>query len=73
MPDEQDSAELFDEDTVGDDGRSLEPTPDDGRVHGHLLAPDEGGPDEVSELVATEIPTDGQLAPEEAALHLEDH
>ncbi len=47
--------------------------PTDDVVHGRLMAPDEGGNDDVAELVATEYPVDDPLAPEESALHIEEH
>jgi len=71
--DEQDRAELFDEEARGEDETPVEPAPDDDRVHGQLGAPDQLGADHIAELVADEFPADGPLAPEEQALHLEDH
>jgi len=71
--DEQDVAELYDEESRGDDETIIETSPAGGRPRGQLLAPDQGGVDETAELVATELPADDLLSPEEAALHLEDH
>lgn len=72
MTDEQDRAELFDDDTVGV-GSVDDDVVDDGHLHDRLVAPDEGGPDDVAELVASEVPADSPLSAEEAALHYEDH
>ena len=71
--DEQDTAELYDEESLGEDETIIETAAPDGRIHGELLAPDGGGVDDVAELVARELPTDDEMSPEEAALHLEDH
>lgn len=70
--DEQDLAEMYDEESLGDDEPRVEPEPADGRLHGHLAAPDAGGNDGTAELVATEYPEDGDpLSPEERAMHTE--
>ncbi len=71
--DEQDTAELYDEESLGEDETIIETATPDGRLHGELLAPDGGGIDGVAELVAHELPTDDEMSPEGAALHLEDH
>lgn len=72
-PDEQDRAEEFDEEALGEDETRVEPPPNDGMVHGHLGSPDQLYADNISELVAEEFPTDDLLSPEESAMHLEDH
>lgn len=71
--DEQDIAEMYDEESRGEDETIAEIEPLYGRVRGKLLAPDGGGVDDVGELVATELEDDGDRSPEESALHLEDH
>jgi hypothetical protein len=73
MGDAQDLAEAFDEEFQGEDEPQVEPEVDDGYVHGVIGAPDQLGADRIKALVAVEFPADGPLAPEEAALHLEDH
>ncbi len=72
-PDEQDRAEEFDEESLGEDEPRLEPPPNDDMVHGHLGSPDQLGADRIAELVADEFETDDLLSPEESAMHLEDH
>jgi hypothetical protein len=71
--DEQDRAEMFDEDVLDDDQIGFTPWPPDGRVHGVIGSPDQLGADDIAELVADEFPADDQLAPEEAAMHVEEH
>ena len=69
--DEQDTAELYDEESLGQDETIIETDAPDGRIHGQLFVPD-GGADDGAELAARELRTDGETSPEEAALHLEE-
>lgn len=73
-PDAQDEAEMFDEESRGEDETVVEgPPPGDGHLHGRLLAPDQLLDDEIAELIATEQPAEDPLTAEEAAMHYEDH
>ena len=72
--DAQDEAEMFDEETRGEDETVVEgPPPDDGLVHGNIVAPDPLLADDIAELVGSEEPAEDPLSAEEAALHYEDH
>ena len=72
--DAQDEAEQFDEEARGEDETIVEgSSPDDGHLHGRLLAPDQLLDDEIAELIATEQPAEDPLTSEEAAMHYEDH
>ncbi len=59
--DDQQSAETFDEEALG--GDETNPT------HLELMGPDEGGDDDVAELIATTEEAEGPLSPEERAVH----
>ncbi|MBK5289065.1 MAG: hypothetical protein JJE46_11430 [Acidimicrobiia bacterium] len=73
-PDAQDEAEMFDEETRGEDETVVEPPlPEDGHVHGTIVAPDQLLADDVAELIASEQPAEDPLTAEEAAMHYEDH
>jgi hypothetical protein len=73
-PDAQDTAEVFDEESRGEDETVVEgPAPDDGHVHGRLVAPDQLLSDDIAELIASEQPAEDPLSAEEAAMHYEDH
>ena len=72
--DEQDIAELYDEDAMGDEGPITEDRAgSDDLVHGIIGSPDQLGNDDIAELVASEYPADGPQSPEEAAMHTEEH
>jgi hypothetical protein len=73
-PDSQDQAEVFDEESRGEDETVVDaPPPDDGLVHGRLVAPDQLLADDIAELIASEEPAEDPLTAEEAAMHYEDH
>lgn len=59
--DDQEFAEMFDEEALG--GDEVNPT------HHELMGPDEGGDDDVSELIATSEDAEGPMSPEERAVH----
>ena len=72
--DEQDRAEMFDEESRGEDETMVDgPDPTDGHLHGRIGAPDQLGSDDIAELVGVEEPAEDDLSPEEAAMHFEDH
>lgn len=73
-PDAQDEAEMFDEETRGEDETVVEDAvPDDGYVHGNIVAPDQLLADDIAELIAAEQPAEDPLSAEEAAMHYEEH
>ena len=73
-PDAQDEAEMFDEESRGEDETNVEgPGPADGYVHGNIVAPDALLADDIAELIASEQPAEDPLTAEEAAMHYEDH
>ncbi len=72
--DAQDEAEMFDEETRGEDETVVEgPLADDGHVHGNIVAPDQLLADDIAELIGSEQPAEDPLSAEEAAMHYEDH
>ncbi len=72
--DAQDEAEMFDEESRGEDETIVEgPPADDGHVHGNILAPDQLLADDIAELIASEQAAEDPLTAEEAAMHYEDH
>ena len=72
--DAQDEAEMFDEESHGEDETIVEgPPADDGHVHGNIVAPDQLLADDIAELIASEQPAEDPLSAEEAAMHYEDH
>lgn len=73
-PDAQDEAEMFDEESRGEDETNVEgPAADDGYVHGSIVAPDALLADDIAELIASEQPAEDPLTAEEAAMHYEEH
>ena len=73
-PDAQDEAEMFDEESRGEDEVEVEgPGPADGYVHGSIVAPDPLLADGIAELIASEQPAEDPLSAEESAMHYEDH
>ena len=73
-PDPQDEAEMFDEESRGEDETDVEAkAPEDGYVHGSIVAPDPLLADDIAELIASEQPAEDPLSAEESAMHYEDH
>ena len=61
--DDQDAAEMFDEEALGGDETN--------ETHQELMDPDEGGDDNVAELIGTFEEAEGPIAPEDRAVHLQ--
>ena len=66
MPDhdDQDAAEMLDEEAMGGDDVT-------NPLHLELMDPDEGGDDNVAELIATLEEAEGPESPEERAIHIQ--
>jgi hypothetical protein len=72
--DAQDEAELFDEESRGEDETDVENPPvGDGHLTGTIVAPDQLLADDVAELVGSEEAAEDPLTAEESAMHYEDH
>ncbi|MGZ4677861.1 MAG: hypothetical protein ACXVJ7_11325 [Acidimicrobiia bacterium] len=70
----QDEAEMFDEETRGEDETVVEgPPAGDGHLHGTIVAPDQLLADDIAELVGSEQAAEDPLTAEEGAMHYEDH
>jgi hypothetical protein len=67
--DDFDGPESFEDRSRHEEPDFDEQLPPDDHLRGTLLAPDQGGNDRDAELVANELPAEGPLSPEEAAVH----
>jgi len=72
--DAQDEAEMFDEESRGEDETIVEgPPAGDGHLRGTIVAPDQLLADDIAELIGSEQAAEDPLTAEEAAMHYEDH
>ena len=71
--DAQDEAEMFDEESRGEDETDVENPPvGDGHLTGTIVAPDQLLADDIAELIGSELAAEDPLTAEEAAMHYEE-